>query len=73
MANIQVLLKREQNPELLECAEDIVARIKAGEITGFVVSYELVDKSCRYTTVGMTDRFKLTGMLFQLIHKIQDE
>ncbi len=65
-------LQRDADPELIEVVEGLLARVRSGETTGVVVA-EQQAKDGNWFCCGIKDRFKTTGYLFHLMHKLQED
>lgn len=73
MTKLAVIPPPQADPELLAFAENLVADIKSGEITGFVGVRQTKTGSAQYITVGVKERFTMLGFLSHLMHKLQSD
>lgn len=57
--------------ELVQHLEEALAEAKSGEMTGVLMLAQEPDGTCSYSVVGIHDRFRVTGYLFKMLHRLQ--
>jgi hypothetical protein len=57
----------------VELLEEALAMAKEGMVTGVTLCIERNDRSVAYSHAGITDRWKLSGMLYHALHKLQSD
>lgn len=65
-------IERRQDPDIVSVLEEILARARAGEVTGLVL---VAQDACgvEYRVVGIRNRWEKIGLLSHAIHKLQDD
>lgn len=71
MADLK-LLKPAVDPDMLGYTEEVLARVKSGEVSGILI----ITQSASGTTItnaGLTNRMLLSGILYHALHKLQSD
>jgi hypothetical protein len=65
-------IERKPDPDVVAYLEGALARARAGETVGvLILEQSAPNQSCKYSTAGLDDRFKVMGYLMHAIANLQ--
>lgn len=67
------VFEKQADPKVVSYLESILEEARAGRVRGVLVVEQRDDGFIGYTTAGLEDRFRLTGVLFHALHKLQTD
>lgn len=70
-SNLRTLPTIGTDPDVLKYAEELVAEIKSGKVTGFVMVTQEPLRGAQYVVAGLKDRFHVTGFIWHMMHCLQ--
>lgn len=66
-------LERAPCPDVVKFLEEALAIAMRGETTGVLILEQKTAGALSYSVAGIADRYKVSGLLFHAIHKLQSD